>query len=153
MNFKIFISLQIMETQKHTSVKPLSKLKIIYDDDVRIIDFIADLQCRAFVLHDLEIQVRRMGNKPACMLYNCDKDDMVVLILYNSPFDFNGCENTMIMYAERSIRGLIRYFKNQLDHTSPEVERIYDALTDITQLLYWEWVQHEENDTQTNFMG
>ena len=142
-----------METQKHTSVKPLNKLKIIYDDDVRIIDFIADLQCRAFILSDLEIQFGRLKDKSACMLYNCDADGIVVLILYNSPFDFNEGDNKMIMYAENSIRGLIRYFKNQLDHTSPELGNIYHALTDINQLLYWRWVQYEEDNTQANFLG
>lgn len=134
-------------------MKPLNKLKIIYDDDIQIIDFICDLQCRDFVLHDLESQVKELDDKPACILYNCDKDNIVVLILYNSPFDFNEGDNTMIMYAENSIRGLIKYFKNQLDHTSPELGNIYHALTDINQLLYWKWVQQEEENTQTNFIG
>jgi len=142
-----------METQKHTSVKPLNKLKIIYDDDVRIIDFIADLQCRSLILRDLEIQFERLKDKSACMLYNCEIDGVVILILYNSPFDFNEGDNKMIMYAENSIRGLIRYFKNQLDHTSPELGNIYHALTDINQLLYWRWVQYEEENTQKNFLG
>lgn len=143
----------MMETQKHTSVKPLNKLKIIYDDDIQIIDFICDLQCRDFVLHDLESQVKELKDKPACILYNCDKDNIVVLILYNAPFGFNEGDNTMIMYADNSIRGLIKFFKNQLEHTSPDAGIIYHALTDINQLLYWKWIQYEEENTQTNFMG
>jgi hypothetical protein len=143
----------MMDTQKHIATKPLNQMKIIYDNDVAIIDFISDLKSRSLVLPDLEKQFKIIGDGTACLLYNCYDDDIVVLILYNSPFDFNGAGNTMIMYAENSIRGLIKYFKNQLEHTHPDTGNIYNALNDINHLLYWRWVQAEDENTQSNFIG
>ena len=142
-----------MNTMRYIKIAPLKQMKIIYDDDMAIIDFIADLQSRSLILPDLEIQVRKIGDAPACILYNCESDDIVVLILYNSPFGFNEGGNKMIMYADNTLRGLIKYFKNQLDHTSPDAGNIYYALSDINQLLYWRWVQYEEENTQLNHMG
>ena len=138
---------------RYIKIAPLKQMKIIYDDDMAIIDFIADLQSRSLILPDLEIQVRKIGDAPACILYNCEYDDIVVLILINSPFGFNEGGNKMIIYADNTLRGLIKYFKNQLDHTSPDAGNIYHALSDINQLLYWRWVQYEEENTQLNHMG
>lgn len=142
-----------METKKEIRQLALKRMKIMYDDDVAIIDFIADLQSWPLVLPDMEKQMKALGSRSACLLYRCDADNMVILILYNSPFGFNEGGNTMILYADNTLRGLIKYFKNQLEHTSPEVGNIYHALNDITQLLYWKLVQYEEDNTQTNFMG
>jgi hypothetical protein len=77
----------------------------------------------------------------------------VVLILWNSPFNFNEGDNKLILYADNTLLGLIKYFKKLFDNTSKDTGAIYDALEDITRLLYWRWGEAEEYNTQVNFMG
>lgn len=140
-----------MDTQKHTEIKPLTKMKVIYNDDIRIIDFLSDLKCRR-ILRALDAFVRE-DNNSGCLLYNCAEDGIVVLILHNDPFGFNEDDNILVMYADNSLRELAKYFKNQLDHTSPDSGAIYHAIDDITRLLYWRWCEQEDNNTQSNFIG
>jgi hypothetical protein len=131
--------------------KPLEKIKVVYNDDCAIIDFLSDLQHRAVIKHlqDAMIRVPHSG----CLIHNCPEDSMVVVILWNSPFGFNDGDNKLILYADNTLLGLIRYFKKLLDNTSKDTGEIYDALEDITRLLYWRWGEEEDNDTQLNFMG
>lgn len=126
-------------------------MKIVYNNDNAIIDFLADLKCRR-VVRALEKFVHEANNS-GCLLYNCPEDDMVVLILHKDPFGFNDEGNTMVLYAETSVRQMAAYFKNQLDHTSPDAGDIYKAIDDITRLLFWRWASMEEENTQTDYMG
>jgi hypothetical protein len=78
---------------------------------------------------------------------------MVVLILYKSPFAFNDNGNNLMLYAGNNLHELMVYFKNLLENTSKEKSVINQALTDIVQLLYREWVIIQEDNTPLNFMG
>ena len=141
----------MMDIQKHTEIKPLNRMKIIYNDDIRIIDFLADLKCRRLLIV-LDDFVREASNS-GCLLYNCAEDDMVVLILHHDPFGFNENENHLVMYADNSLQNMAKYFRNQLEHTSPDAGDIYNAIDDITRLLYWRWCNSQDNDTQVNYLG
>ena len=131
--------------------KPLDKLKVIYNDDCAIIDFLSDLQHRAVITHIQEAMIKVPHS--GCILHNCPEDNIVVLILWNSPFNFNDGDNKLILYADNTLLGLIKYFKKLFDNTSKDTGAIYDALEDITRLLYWRWGEEEDNNTQVNFMG
>ena len=126
-------------------------MKIIYNNDCGIIDFLSDLKCRR-VVRALDNFVHEANNS-GCLLYNCVEDNMVVLILHRDPFGFNDQGNTLVLYADTSVRNLAKYFKNQLEHTSPETGDIYKAIDDIARLLYWRWANMEEENTQSNFIG
>jgi hypothetical protein len=141
-----------MDIKSTIRKKPLDKLKIIYDNDCAILDFLADLWTRKSV-RDLQNFIDDSKGLAGCLLINCELDNIMVLILYKSPFDFNGGDNNLIMYADNDLQSLIKYFKNQLAYTPPEAVRIYCALNDITRLLYWEWAQQEDMNTQTSFLG
>jgi hypothetical protein len=142
----------MMDLLKRIEHKALDKMKIIYDNDSAILDFLCDLNSRHSI-RDLQQFIDDSKGNPGCLLINCKNDWMVVLVLYKSPFGFSEGDNTLIMYADNDLQGLIKYFKNQLGHTSPETGKIYNALDDITRLLYWEWVKLEEENTSCNHVG
>ena len=100
----------------------------------------------------LDAFVREASNS-GCLLYNCAEDDMVVLILHKDPFGFNEGDNHLVMYADNSLQNMAKYFKNQLEHTSPDAGDIYKAIDDITRLLYWRWCNMQDNDAQMNYLG
>lgn len=141
-----------MEIDKHTSTKVIDKLKIIYDNDVAIIDFLSDLNDRRGIRMLDEFVRDSKGLRGACLLDELT-DAVFVLILYGDPFGFNKEDNKMVMYADTSLRNLAKYFKNQLDHTSPDAGDIYKAINDITRLLYWRWCESQDNEAQINSLG
>ncbi|MBK5202143.1 MAG: hypothetical protein JJE45_00275 [Prolixibacteraceae bacterium] len=124
----------------------------IYNDDVRILDFLADLKDRG-PIHGLEKFIKWGNHESACLLYNCDADDLVVLLLYKSPFGFNDKGNNLILYAHNNLKDMIKYFKGWNEAVAGINEDVYLALNDITMLLLHEWNEAEENSTQLNFMG
>jgi hypothetical protein len=138
-----------METQVK---KKLERIKIIYNGDMEISDFLSDLEDRSIV-YDLTEFLRDAKGLPGCLLRLSRSDDMVVLILYKSPFAFNEPDNTLMLYASNNLHELMVYFKNLLENTSKEKSVINQALTDIVQLLYREWVIIQEDNTPLNFMG
>jgi len=77
-----------METQTRNKMK---QMKVIYNNDVAILDFLADLTDRKGI-RNLQSFIDDSQGKPGLFLYNCKSDDMVILILYKSPFGFNDDE-------------------------------------------------------------
>jgi hypothetical protein len=128
-----------------------NKIISIYDDDVRVIDFLSDLSDRG-PIHGLEKFVRWGNHESACLLYNCPADGLVVLILYRSPFN-DDKKNNLMLYAHRTIRGLIDYFKPWYDASVDGSKEIHIALQEITMLLFHEWIDEQDNNTQSNFLG
>jgi hypothetical protein len=141
-----------METQNHIARKPLKTLKVIYNNDCAILDFLSDLQDRK-IIKELQRFIDDSKVIPRCLLLKCPSDCLVVLILHNDPFGFNDKGNKLVMYADNTISDLIRYFKNQLVHTSEDAGEIYKALDDITRYLYFAWTNEQDDNTLVNFMG
>jgi len=127
-------------------------MKVIYNSDVAVLDFLADLQ-DPNAIRNLQQLVDELAGRSGTLLLNCPLDGLVVLILHKSPFGFNDDGNNLILYADNTLRGLIKYFKNQLDHTSEDHGDIYRALDDITRQLYFSWCNEEDNNTHLNDMG
>jgi hypothetical protein len=141
-----------METKNHTDKKQLNKIISIINDDVKIIDFLADLKDRE-PIHGLERFIKWGDHESALLLYDCVPDNLVVLILYKSQFGFNEKENKLMLYAHNNLRDMIKYFKSWWEATAEGNERIHSTLNDITMLLFHEWVEAEENSVQSNFIG
>lgn len=139
-----------MEAITH-SKKKLERIKIIYNDDVKIIDFLSDLEERN-VIHALQNFIADCKGLPGCLLYSRIIDSMVVVILYKSPFAFNDPGNNLMLYADNDLHGLMVYFKNLLDNTSKDKSDINGALTDIMRTLYNEWIKIQDENTQLTFM-
>ena len=92
-----------METKEQT-IK--TKLKIIYNNDMAVIDFLADLRDRE-PLKALQRFIDFGNNQSICLLYNCPQDNLVVLILYKSPFEFNEGSNKLMLYTHNELQPLI----------------------------------------------
>lgn len=144
--FQIIHTFAPMKENDTISKKRLEKVKCIYNDDVKIIDFLSDLTDRE-PIHALERFIRWGNHESACLLHNCPADDLVVLILYKSPFGFNEKGNNLILYAYNDLRGLIKYFKGWHEATAEANDQIHAALNDITMLLYHEFVEEEDKNT------
>lgn len=128
-------------------------MKVIYNNDLAILDYLADMQDRKIIKELQRFINDSTGGVPGCLLLNCPSDSLVVLILHNDPFGFNDKGNKLVMYADNTLSDLIRYFKNQLVHTSEDIGEIYKALDDITRYLYFAWTNEQDDNTLVNFMG
>ena len=139
--------------ENNTIVKnKLDKLKIIFNNDVAILDFLCDMQDRK-AIRGMQKLVDDSKELHGMLLINCPLDNMVVLLLINSPFGFNEGDNKLMLYADNSLRGLAKYFKNLLVNTSKAKGDIFHALDDITRYLYFTWVSEEDKDTRANYLG
>ena len=123
-----------------TTVKDykLERLKIIFNDDIAIIDFLADLQDRTIIRH-LELLIKEADDKTAMSLYNSVADHMVILLVIKEPFGFNEGDNKLVLYADNDLYGLCHYFKRLLEHTAKDKGAIYTAIEDITAYLFLKW--------------
>lgn len=140
-----------MKDIKDIEKNKLEHIKIIYDSDEKILDFLCDLIDRS-IISSLQEFINDAKDQPGVFISNCPFDSLVVLILHNSPFDFNSDDNSLVLYVHNDLRGLIEYFKRQLGNT-PQEHKFYSALDDITRLLYWQWVVEEERNTQMDYLG
>lgn len=125
-----------MNTTK-TKIK-LARMKVIYNDDMAILDFLCDLEDRE-VIKILQCFLNDAQGTSGLLLYGGVKDNLQILFLFNDPFGYNENGNKLVMYADHDIYSLCEYFKNQLDHTSRDAGSIYLALEDITAFLFLKW--------------
>ena len=139
--------------ENNTLVKnKLDRLKIIFNNDVAILDFLCDLRERK-AIRGMQKLVDDSKDLSGMLLINCPLDNMVVLILVNSPFGFNEGTNKLMLYADNSLRGLAKYFKNLLVNTSKAKGDIFHALDDITHYLYFTWANEQDTNTPVNYLG
>jgi len=141
-----------METKDIIKKKKLDKILCIFNDDVKVIDFLSDLQDRK-PIRDMEKLIRWGTPESALLLFSCPLDDMVVLLIYKSPFGFNEKGNNLMIYAHNNLRDMIKYFKGWHEATLECNSKIHLALDDILRLLYWEWAKEEDMNTQVNHLG
>lgn len=123
------------------TLTPTKSLKLIFNDDVAILDFLADLYNKD-ILKQLDKMcklVRENPNSHALFLYRSLSDNTIILILLSDPFGFNEGENKMIMYADDSLDHLFHYFKRLYETTSPDTGDMYIAIADIKEYLQNKW--------------
>jgi hypothetical protein len=130
-----------METKTPISKKRFENIVVIYNDDVKVLDFIADLKDNE-PLHGLDKFIRFGNHENACLLYCCPLDAMVVLILYKAPFGLNDECNTLMVYAHNDLISMITYFKGCLANERNQI--CTNAYVDILQLLYHEWTNQKD---------
>ena len=114
----------------------LERMKIIYNNDLEILDFLCDLKDK-LAIRSLQDFLDEAHGLSGILLMGCVPDNVQVLILVGDPFGFCEGDNKLVMYADNDIYGLCHYFKNQLEHTSKDAGVIYDALEDITAYLFF----------------
>ena len=129
----------------------LDCVKIISNDDNAVIDFLSDLDNRG-VIKGLQSFVEEGKGLPGCLLVKSPIDNLIFVILHNSPMTANENGNRLVLYAHNSIQGLMGYFERIYDHTAKNDELI-KIIQDIIVLLYKEWDRQHKSDTQIDFLG
>ena len=132
--------------------KEIKSVRIIYNDDVAELDYLADLHDRA-PLKQLQRFLDYSRREPHCILANCPLDGVVVLIVYKAPLKFNEDSNDFILFIHPSLDELCRYFKRWTENTSEGNKELRKALDDILHLLYREWAQLQDEETDKSFLG
>ncbi len=135
----------------HYTDKP-EPIKIIYNDDCAVIDFLSDLTDRG-PIKALERFVRFSKREPVCLLYNCEIDNIIVLILYKAPLDFNEAPNVLILFAHSELVFLYTYFDSWIRQTAESNNMLYGALNDILGTIQHELDRIKDKNTQVNFLG
>lgn len=138
-----------METATKSKMKAI---KLIYNDDVAIIDFLADLTDRE-PIHGLQKFVNYTRRQPVCLLYNCPFDDLFILLLYKAPLDFNEPPNKLTLFAYDDLKGLYSYFNRWINQTANGDGRLRGALGDILNTIGHEIVKLNDKDVQADYLG
>lgn len=135
-----------------TETKQQKKVKIIYNDDVAVLDFLADMADRK-AIHHLQRFINWSDQKPHLILEKSILDNIVVLILYKSPFDFNEVPNKLMLYIHSDIGEMIRYFQKFEELMPPKDPLHKKMLNDINRLLYIRWAEEKDEDVSLNHHG
>ncbi len=133
-----------------TTKKETKPIRIIYNNDCEVLDYLADLHDRA-PLRQLQRFLDYSRREPHCILANCPLDGVVVLIVYKTPLQFNEKPNDFILFIHPSLHELCKYFKRWVDN-EPDRE-IRKSLDDILHLLYFQWAQSQDEETDKSFLG
>jgi hypothetical protein len=141
-----------MMTAKHKNISErLRELTIISNDDVKILDFLADLKDRE-PLRALQRFINFGNNQRIALLFNCPQDNLVVLVLYLMPLPTTKTRDTKLtIFADRDLVFLATYFLRWLDTTKetyPEQKDTIKALQEINDLLYSQLNNEKSNNTQ-----
>lgn len=126
----------------------------MYNDDVAIIDFLADLQDKE-PIKGLQRFVEYAKNQPVCLLYSCPIDDIYLVVLYKAPMDVNTGDNKLMLFAYDNLTALYHYFDKWIHETSnaESDNNIKGALSDILRVISHELQKIVEKNTLTNWMG
>jgi hypothetical protein len=117
-----------------------SEVHLICDSNVRILDFLADLHDRE-PLRGMDRFLKWGNNGSMLLLYDCPLDDMVILLLYKSPFTPRKSKDRWMLYYTKDIRSMYKYFKSWLNVTYENHDDRTAALTEITRLLIDTWAE------------
>ena len=120
-----------------------TQLKTIYDNDVAILDYLADMPDRA-LLKQLQTFINDGNHEPSAILHK-DIRGHLTLLLYKAPLGFNKGSNNLTLYSCGSLGDLCYYFKQWRDRTNPFDKLLVKALTEITNFLYYYLINDNEN--------
>ena len=141
---------------RHISeIAKMERIRIIYDDDLAILDWLANLKDRRLIkyMDDAynDMVVRDAGNYVIIMKSRID--GLFILVIYNAPFGFCNGDNKLMLYAHSSIGELCRYFKRWMESEQNQDKAVQIGLHEITQLLYFNYAQETDKNAQVNFLG
>lgn len=136
-----------------TTTKPRMKaIKVMYDDDVAIIDFMADLTDKQ-PIRGLQKFVNYSNQQPVCLLFNCPFDDLFLVLLYKAPLRLNKEDNRLVLFAYDNLVGLYTYFDRWLKQTTETDGNVYGALSEVLGAIAYELEKIHERNTQADFLG
>ena len=141
-----------MNKQLTISQSSLKCVRVIYNDDVQVVDFLSDLMDRE-PIHALQKYVDFADRQPICLLHDCKMDEIVILIVYKAPFGMNDEQNRLTLFANNDLKGLCRYFNRWNGIVDKSNKELSKSIDEITRLLYFQWTEEQEKNTQTNHLG
>jgi hypothetical protein len=142
-----------MMTAKYKNItERLQELIIIKNNDVKVLDFLADLKDRE-PLKALQRFINYGNHQRIGLLFNCPLDNLVVLVLYMMPLPTATTrDNKLTIFADRELVFLAKYFLHWLDSTKetyPEQKDVIKALQEINDLLYSQLNNEKNNNPRT----
>lgn len=138
----------IMETQDTITKE---RFKVIFNDDVAILDYLADMPDRALV-KQLQTFINYGNHEPNAILHK-DIRGRYTLLIYKAPFGINEGSNNLTLYSFSSLPDMSLYFKRWRDNTNPFNKLLVKALTEITNFLYYYRVNEQDDNTQSDLLG
>lgn len=127
------------------------RIKILLDNDMQIVDFLADLHERS-ILPFIDKAITE-GKESICLVANCDEDHLFVVILYNAPFELDVHNNKLMLFAHSDIRVILKYFCEYMGTIDYEKHEIRLALKDIIATVQYHAEKVAMRQTQTNYLG
>lgn len=124
-------------------------LKTIYDDDVAILDYLADMPDRA-LLKQLQTFINFGNHEPNCILHKGVSG--YTLLIYKAPFGLNKGDNKLTLFTHRDLPVLCDYFLRWRMMTNPFDKKLHKALTEIIDLLFYHRIKEQDN-TQSDLLG
>lgn len=142
-----------METLAHTKVEPV---KIIYNDDEAILNYIVDLKDREYILRgidDLNKKIKEDSMKNFMLLCNARKDNLVLLILCNAKYYDRDKNSHYILYSHSSLRQLCVYFTKYYQNIQSSDTETLKEVDEIRNFLTYQWAREDEKNTPADFRG
>jgi hypothetical protein len=120
-------------------------------NDNEIIDFLADMRDRE-PLYQLQRFIN-YSNHEANAIVHKSTDGIYTLILYKAPLGIRDENNTLTLFVHNNMGQMCAHFKKWLDMTNSFNKELYQALDEITRILYYNWAQEQDDNTQLNHQG
>ena len=127
------------------------RIKIIYNDDCAVINFLSDLTDRE-PLRQLQRFIDFGNHLPNMILHKQDSG-LFTLILYLAPFGLNENGNKLTLFAHDDLIAMANYFRRWRENAPIEDKELYKSLTEIKDFIFNTWTENTENNTQLNQMG
>lgn len=133
-------------------MKKQSEIVIMYDDDIKIIDYIADIKDKEILIEmdRMYEQIRKGNIHNFAFLYNVQPQPLVILILCNAPFNLNTGHNKLMLYAHSECRILATFFRANLERTEQH-NSMYIPLNQITRMLYLHYADKDGQKALSDF--
>jgi hypothetical protein len=110
------------------------KMKILYNDDSAIIDFLADLENRTPITV-LQDGLKSDKNIRGCIVNNHRKEGLVTVLLVNDPFGFNEGDNILMLFVDAKLTPILLYFQRWIETVDQSDEQKWLALYQIINIL------------------
>lgn len=128
----------------------MEEVEIIYNNDVAVIDYLADLKDRG-PLNALQGCIKASHQESLCLLINPPSHDRVMLVLYKAPMGMNEGANNLILYIHNDIDSLLRYFAGEVVDASESDKDLRGALADIIEVILPVWLKTQDKEVQDMF--
>ena len=127
------------------------RIKIIYNSDIDVIDFLSDLEDRE-PLKQLQRFIDFGNHLPNMILHKQDSG-LFTLILYLAPFGLNENGNKLTLFAHDDLIAMANYFRRWRENAPIEDKELYKSLTEIKSFLFCAWQENNDKNTQLEWMG